>query len=178
MARLLQVVDVDEPAEQREPGVVAPTASAALGACEAVFLPGDPARQGRVAFWRADGGVLPGCDVKPEGLTVVRPHGRGVRRRSVSAVLLPVAQAVPVLTRARAVVHKGNASVSAALWGAGALLAFQLAARGRLLPGLSPAGFDAWRLGPLDADDVRGYATSRRRCRRRRARFRCRVLRP
>ncbi|MFJ3308301.1 DEAD/DEAH box helicase [Streptomyces sp. NPDC086549] len=155
MAHILQVVEVDEPAEQRKPGAVAPAASAALSACEAVFLPGDPAREGRVAFWRADGGEMPDCGVEPEQLTVVRPHGNGIRRRSVSAVLLPVAQAVPVLTRARAMVQSGNASVSAALWGAGALIALQLAARGRLLPGLSPTGFDAWRLGPLDGDDVR-----------------------
>ncbi|MEU6579045.1 DEAD/DEAH box helicase [Streptomyces sp. NPDC046805] len=108
-----------------------------------------------MAFWRADGGKMPDCDVEPVELTAVRPHGNGIRRRSVSAVLLPVAQAVPVLTRARAMVQSGNASVSAALWGAGALIALQLAARGRLLPGLSPTGFDAWRLGPLDGDDVR-----------------------
>ncbi|WEO92772.1 SNF2-related protein [Streptomyces sp. FXJ1.172] len=155
MARILQVVEVDEPAEQRNPGAVVPTASVALSACEAVFLPGDPAREGRVAFWRADGGELPDCGVEPGEFTVVRPHGNGIRRRRVSAVLLPVAQAVPVLTRARAMVSSGNASVSAAWWGAGALIALQLAARGRLLPGLSPAGFDAWRLGPLDGDDVR-----------------------
>ncbi|MGV5038793.1 SNF2-related protein [Streptomyces sp. NRAIS4] len=155
MARILQVVELDGPAGQRKPGAVASAASAALSACEAVFLPGDPAREGRVAFWRADGGELPDCDVELGDLTVVRPHGNGIRRRRVSAVLLPVAQAVPVLTRARAMVPSGNASVSAAWWGAGALIALQLAARGRLLPGLSPTGFDAWRLGPLDGDDVR-----------------------
>ncbi|MFD8396005.1 SNF2-related protein [Streptomyces sp. NPDC059680] len=155
MARILQVVELDGPAEQRKPGAVASAASAALSACEAVFLPGDPAREGRVAFWRADGGKIPDCDVELGELTVVRPHGNGIRRRRVSAVLLPVAQAVPILTRARAMVPSGNASVSAAWWGAGALIALQLAARGRLLPGLSPTGFDAWRLGPLDGDDVR-----------------------
>ncbi|MFE9451701.1 SNF2-related protein [Streptomyces sp. NPDC006739] len=155
MARILQVVELDGPAEQRKPEAVAPAVSAALSACEAVFLPGDPAREGRVAFWRTDGGKMPDCDVEPGELTVVRPHGNGIRRRRVSAVLLPVAQAVPVLTRARVMVPSGNASVSTAFWGAGALIALQLAARGRLLPGLSPTGFDAWRLGPLDGDDVR-----------------------
>ncbi|MGW7824440.1 DEAD/DEAH box helicase [Streptomyces puniciscabiei] len=154
MARILLGVEVDGPAELRKPGAV-PAASAALSACEAVFLPGDPAREGHVAFWRADGGKVPDCDVELGELTVVRPHGNGIRRRRVSAVLLPVVQAVPVLTRARVMVPSGNASVSAAWWGAGALIALQLAARGRLLPGLSPTGFDAWRLGPLDGDDVR-----------------------
>ncbi|MET7391618.1 DEAD/DEAH box helicase [Streptomyces sp. NPDC005529] len=155
MARVFPVVEVDEPGEQGQPGAVVSAASAALGACQAVFLPGDPAREGRVAFWRADDGGLPDCEVEPEELTVVRPHGNGIRRRSVTAVMLPVAQAVPVLTRARTMAQNGNSSASAALWGAGALLALQLAARGRLLPGLSPTGFDAWRVGPLDGDDVR-----------------------
>ncbi|MFE5406258.1 DEAD/DEAH box helicase [Streptomyces sp. NPDC056580] len=154
MVRILQVVEVGEPAGQRKPGAVALAVSAALSACEAVFLPGDPAREGRVAFWRADGGGLPDCDVELRELTVVRPHGNGIRRRRVSAVLLPVAQAVPVLTHARALVQSGKATISAAWWGAGALIALQLVARGRLLPGLSPTGFDAWRLGPLDGDDV------------------------
>jgi superfamily II DNA or RNA helicase len=157
MARIPSAAAAEAPAEQRRPGAVAPAAPPPLSACEAVFLPGDPPREGRVAFWRADGGELPECDVEPEDLTVVRPHGNGVRRRSMTAVLLPVAQAVPVLTRARALAHSGDASATAsgAFWGAGALIALQLAARGRLLPGVSPAGFDAWRLGPLDGDDVR-----------------------
>ncbi|WP_253770173.1 DEAD/DEAH box helicase [Goodfellowiella coeruleoviolacea] len=33
-------------------------------------------------------------------------------------------------------------------------MALQLVARGRLLPGVSPGDFDAWRVGPLDAADV------------------------
>ena len=36
-----------------------------------------------------------------------------------------------------------------------AVLALHLVARGRLLPGVSRSGFDAWRIGPLDPDDVR-----------------------
>ncbi|WP_372412193.1 DEAD/DEAH box helicase [Streptomyces luteireticuli] len=155
MARILQIVEADEPAGLRRPGVIERVVPAAFITCEAVFLPGDPAREGRMAFWRADGGELPDCDVEPEEFTVVRPHGNGARRRNVTAVLLPVAQSVPVLTRARVTVQSGNASASAAFWGAGALVALRLAARGRLLPGVSPAGFDAWRFGPLEGDDVR-----------------------
>ncbi|MGH3566088.1 MAG: DEAD/DEAH box helicase [Pseudonocardia sp.] len=39
-------------------------------------------------------------------------------------------------------------------WGAAALVGLQLVARGRLLPGVSPTGIDAWRVGPLDTADV------------------------
>ena len=42
----------------------------------------------------------------------------------------------------------------AAFWGAAALVALQLVARGRLLPGVAAGDFDAWRVGPLEPDDV------------------------
>ncbi|MEV6649640.1 DEAD/DEAH box helicase [Streptomyces sp. NPDC051219] len=86
-------------------------------------------------------------------LTVVRRHGSGggVRSQTVSAVLLPLADALPLLARAR---HDHAAHPAARCWGAAALHALQLAARGRLLPGLTADDHDAWRAGPLDADDV------------------------
>ncbi|WP_436786747.1 SNF2-related protein [Yinghuangia sp. YIM S10712] len=101
-----------------------------------------------MAFWRADGGQPLGCAAESEELTVVRPHGAGARRRTVPAVVVPVDRALPVLTRAR---HGGG---SAAYWGAASLVALQLVARGRLLPGVSPDGFDAWRVAPLDGEDI------------------------
>jgi superfamily II DNA or RNA helicase len=125
-----------------------------LAAGEAVFLPADPPRLGRVAFWTS-GGDLPDLGVEPEELTVVRPHGSSVRRATVSAVPLPVEQALPLLTRCRAlgVDGSGQASAGTAFWGAAAVLGLSLLARGRVLPGVSPDGYDAWRVGPLDADD-------------------------
>ncbi|WP_326686034.1 MULTISPECIES: DEAD/DEAH box helicase [unclassified Streptomyces] len=89
-------------------------------------------------------------------LTVVVPDDGGTPGiRTVPAVLLSVDEALPVLTRAHAA-GPGDASgtgSSAAFWGALALHALRLAALGRLLPGLSPAGHDAWRFGPLGAED-------------------------
>ncbi|MFC8841452.1 SNF2-related protein [Streptomyces griseoincarnatus] len=41
-----------------------------------------------------------------------------------------------------------------AFWGAATALALHLTARERLLPGVSPAGYDTWRAGPFDADDI------------------------
>ncbi|GAA3185116.1 MULTISPECIES: SNF2-related protein [Streptomyces] len=74
----------------------------------------------------------------------------GIVLRDVPALLLPVADALPLLTRARS---GGDADPSLVFWGTAALVALQLVARGRLLPGLSPQGYDAWRLGPFDAAD-------------------------
>lgn len=64
---------------------------------------------------------------------------------------LPIAAAVPLLARAR---HDPAAHPAAACWGAAVLHALNLAARGRLLPGLTAQDTDAWRAGPLDPEDM------------------------
>ncbi|MFF4312696.1 SNF2-related protein [Streptomyces sp. NPDC001507] len=116
----------------------------------AVYLPAGLPRRGRMAFWDPAGDPLPATAT--EELTVVRPHGAtGVRRRQVPALTLPLAAALPVLVRAR---RDPAAHPATACWGAAALHALRLAARGRLLPGLTPAGHDAWRAGPLEPADI------------------------
>ncbi|MEU6254758.1 DEAD/DEAH box helicase [Streptomyces sp. NPDC047043] len=114
----------------------------------AVFLPAPLPRDGRIAFWDPQGGPLPSEGTE---LTVVRPHGAGVRRRTAPALSLPVGEALPLLVRAR---RDPAAHPATACWGAAALHALRLAARGRLLPGLTATGHDAWRAGPLDPDDI------------------------
>ncbi|MDH6218032.1 superfamily II DNA or RNA helicase [Streptomyces pseudovenezuelae] len=129
-----------------------PSEISELARCCAVFLPGDPARTGSVAFWRPAGTAPPLVATgSVEELTVVVPGDDGVRPASVPAVVLPVRAALPVLTRARADVNGHRGSV---FWGAASVLALQFVARGLLLPGLSPGDHDAWRVGPLPAEDV------------------------
>ncbi|MGW8741922.1 DEAD/DEAH box helicase [Streptomyces sp. WAC 04229] len=133
-----------------------PSEISALVGCCAVFLPGDPGRTGAVAFWRPDGatpGNTPGGRENPtaEDLTVVLPDGDGVGRVSVPAVVLPLRAALPVLTRARTSAHAHRSSV---FWGAVAVEGLHLVARGLLLPGLSSADHDAWRAGPLGAEET------------------------
>lgn len=115
-----------------------------------VFLPAAVPREGRVAFWCPEGDPLPETGT-PGPLQVVRPHGAGVRTRTVPAVTLSVAEALPVLVGAP---HSPTAHPASRAWGTAARLALSLTARGRLLPGLTPDGVDAWRAGPLDAEDV------------------------
>ncbi|MEV4330601.1 DEAD/DEAH box helicase [Streptomyces sp. NPDC049597] len=132
--------------------------------CAAVFVPGALPRDGRVAFWDPDGAEVPGADseltvVGVEGLDGVdsRVSGTndaaddGVRSRSVPARTLSVADAAPLLMQAR---HDPLAHPAAACWGAAALHALHLVARGRVMPGLTATDHDAWRAGPLDADDI------------------------
>ncbi|MEV2247142.1 SNF2-related protein [Streptomyces sp. NPDC049970] len=132
--------------------------------CAAVFLPGALPRDGRIAFWDPEGTI--GIGVSGEGfplagdgsayplteLTVAVPDGTGgARTRAVPAVQLPVAEAVPLLAGAR---HRAVAHPATRAWGAAALHALTLVARGRLLPGLTAEDHDAWRAGPRDAEDI------------------------
>ncbi|MET7454588.1 DEAD/DEAH box helicase [Streptomyces sp. NPDC005574] len=117
----------------------------------AVFLPAALPREGRVVFWDPEGGPLPGDGAGHTELTVVRRHGTAVRRGPAPALTLGIAEALPLLVRAR---RDRSAHPATACWGAAALHALRLAARGRLLPGLTPTGHDAWRAGPLDPDDI------------------------
>lgn len=140
------------------------TADAAVR-CAVAFLPAQPPRAGKIGLWRPDGGPLPdagstgsaagtpqvGGGAEPARLTVARRHGNGARSRTVPALLLPLAEAVPLLLRAR---HDPAADPAAACWGAATHHALHLAARGRLLPGLTADDTDAWRAGPLDPEDI------------------------
>nr|WP_202462735.1 DEAD/DEAH box helicase [Streptomyces sp. SID8374] len=119
-----------------------------MSRCSAVFIPADPSRTGLIAFWNPDGSTPPEAPGILSDLTVA---GADLRRRTVPGLHLPVREALPVLTRARA---DGQASPATAFWGAAALLGLQFVARGLLLPGLSPTDQDAWRVGPLGAGDL------------------------
>ncbi|WP_046496192.1 DEAD/DEAH box helicase [Streptomyces odonnellii] len=119
-----------------------------LARCSTVFLPADPARTGRTAHWHPDGAEPPSAPGSVEELAVVDTNGRPL---TVRALLMPVSASLPLLTRAR---RHADASPSTAFWGAAALLALHLAARGRLLPGLTGTDHDAWRAGPLTSEDL------------------------
>jgi superfamily II DNA or RNA helicase len=152
-ARVTDAQGEDAPREDARGG--APEVPVRLAA---VFLPGPVPRQGRVAFWDPEGSAPPAAPAAgsasasgAEDLVVVRPHGTAVRRATVPARVLTVAAALPVLTAAR---HAPAAHPATACWGAAALHALRLVARGRLLPGLTAEGYDAWRAGPLERDDI------------------------
>ncbi|WP_406401833.1 DEAD/DEAH box helicase [Streptomyces uncialis] len=124
----------------------------------ALFLPADLPREGRVAFWDPAGDPLPPAVPGAEPgtaehgeLTVVRPHGPGVRSVTVPVLYVSLEDALPLLVAARGDAHAPRAT---ACWGAAALLSLRLIARGRMLPGLTAAGDDAWRAGPLEAADL------------------------
>ncbi|MCM2515392.1 DEAD/DEAH box helicase [Streptomyces griseoincarnatus] len=160
-----------------------PRQAGQLAGCAAVFEPGDPARTGRVAFWDPDGGTPPPAPGgEPGEADLVVPDGDGFAVRTVPVLRLTPAGALPALLHAhRATVTTATGPTTpaerpapagppppaattdapaptphpaTAFWGAVTALALHLTARERLLPGVSPAGYDTWRAGPFDADDI------------------------
>ncbi len=119
------------------------------GGWAAVFVPGEPARLGRLVLWKPAGaaaanGVVPvAAGVETDAVELVLPHGRSVRRRRVEGYALPVAVAVSALAKAT------PSHPSGAAWQAAARFALRLLADGRLHPALTPAGYDTWQAGPF-----------------------------
>ncbi|MPZ60345.1 MAG: ATP-dependent helicase [Propionibacteriales bacterium] len=109
---------------------------------DAVFVPGDPPRTGVLALW--------GDGVEPDAeLDLVLPAGSQVRRTRTRVRLVPMADAIPLLTAAT----HDQATRSFRAWSTAALTGAGLIGRGRLLPAVSPGGYGAWRVGPLDRAD-------------------------
>ncbi|WP_188294877.1 DEAD/DEAH box helicase [Streptomyces sp. CBMA156] len=144
-----------------------------LAQCAVAFEPGDPARTGSLVFRYPDGQAGPGLAARPSlgEADLVTADGGTLAVRRCPVLRLTVAQALPALTLARRLhteataeaaasgTANGTAAVtpspSAAFWGAATALGLHLAARERLLPGVSATGHDAWRAGPLAPEDVR-----------------------
>ncbi|WP_030690190.1 DEAD/DEAH box helicase [Streptomyces globisporus] len=130
----------------------------------AVFLPADPPRTGRIAFWSPDGEPLPdapaghaddtahpGDTGHPGDTEITVVDGDSLQAMTVAARVLSVRDALPFLARAR---FSDAASPATAFWGAASLFSLDLVARGLLLPGLTPGDHDAWRVGPLGPEEL------------------------
>jgi hypothetical protein len=82
---------------------------------------------------------------------LVFPGGTyGIRKRMVSAELIPVAEALPLLLSTD---NAPRMRHSVRVWAAAAAAGVGLVARGRLLPTVGPGDADVWRAGPLDPSD-------------------------
>ena len=123
---------------------------------ELVFVPGDIPRRGVFAHW--------GRGTGPAKVELVFPGGTyGIRKRMISADLIPLDDALPVLLSDGA---GERMRLSAQVWAAAAAAGVGLIARGRLLPTVGADGTDIWRAGPLDPADlawIRQLAAASRR---------------
>jgi hypothetical protein len=122
---------------------------------ELVFVPNEIPRQGVFAHW--------GRGTGSAKLELVFPGGTyGIRKRLVSADLIPLAEALPALLATDPGEHGGR-RLSAQVWMAAAAAGLGLIARGRLLPTVGAGDTDVWRAGPLDPTDLnwlRGLAAA------------------
>jgi superfamily II DNA or RNA helicase len=111
---------------------------------ELVFVPSEIPRRGVFALWGTGSGSAK--------LELVFSRGAyGLRKRLVSADLIPLAEALPALL----VIDQGpRMRRSARVWAAAAAAGVGLVARGRLLPTVGPDETDVWRAGPLDPADL------------------------
>ncbi|MBO4210225.1 ATP-dependent helicase, partial [Micromonospora echinofusca] len=138
-----------------------------------MFEPADPPRAGTVAFFDPAGApgmvgaaqpagtdpvVGAGLPGRPETRELALPGEDGaVVRRTVPVRVVPVAEALPLLATlpdGPAVSGATGTHPATRFWAAVAGTGLHLVARGRLLPGVSPAGFGAWRAGPFDTADI------------------------
>jgi len=115
---------------------------------ELVFVPGEIPRRGVFALW--------GKGTGSAKLELVFPGGTyGIRKRLVSADLIPLAEALPALLAVDPDERAGRpVRRSARVWAAAAAAGVGLVARGRLLPTVGADDADVWRAGPLDPADL------------------------
>ena len=117
---------------------------------EVTYLPADPPRDGLFAIYDAGTKGVRADDLDTE-LEVVVGTANGARRHKVPARLISVADAILALRDMPA----KSATQSALAWSQVVLSGLVIVSRGRLYPAVTPAGWDAWRAGPLDGEDRR-----------------------
>jgi len=115
---------------------------------ELVFVPSEIPRRGVFARWGTGSGSAK--------LELVFPRGnRDLRKRLVSADLIPLGEALPALLAIGPDEQAGQPMRrSARVWAAAAAAGVGLVARGRLLPTVGADDTDVWRAGPLDPADL------------------------
>jgi len=113
-----------------------------------VFVPSEIPRRGVFARWGTGSGSAK--------LELVFPRGnRDLRKRLVSADLIPLGEALPALLAIGPDEQAGQPMRrSARVWAAAAAAGVGLVARGRLLPTVGADDTDVWRAGPLDPADL------------------------
>lgn len=128
------------------------TTSAGL---EVAFLPGDPPRTGAFVVYERPGSLAGepfGRDlVLDEEVEAILPRRTSVRRQTVRATRVPIADAILLLRD----VDATKACQSVLAWSCALTVGLGLIADGRLLPAVSPDGFDAWQVGPFGPAELR-----------------------
>ena len=113
------------------------------------FVAVDPPRQSFFAAWDPDNPGGLGADSTFD-IELALPASRGTQKKIVAAQKFVLADAIDQLTTLR---RDDQASESAHAWAGVIRTGLALIARGRVLPWVSPRGYDTWRVDPLDPGD-------------------------
>jgi len=113
------------------------------------FVASDPPGHSWFASWDPDhpGGL--GSDSTVD-IDLAVPAARGTKKQSIAAQKFLVRDVIDELA---ALPSTAVASASAHAWAAVVRAALALIAEGKVLPWVSPQGWDTWRVDPLDAND-------------------------
>ncbi|MGY9073033.1 MAG: DEAD/DEAH box helicase [Acidimicrobiales bacterium] len=119
---------------------------------ESCFVVWDPADPGGMFARTGDPTLLAAAAGEPIDVELVLPALRGTKVAQIAGRRVTVSDALDHL----AAVGVSDKTTSSELgWSAVVRSALGLIARGRLLPWVSPDGWDTWRVDPLDSDDLR-----------------------
>jgi superfamily II DNA or RNA helicase len=119
--------------------------------CAPVLEPVDPPRATTMAFWDPGGRDTDDHVGEAAEIVVAVSGPQGPRRATVPARRLRIEAVIGLFLQARSVPDRHPA---VDFWIAATEIALRMVARGHLLPGVSPGGSDAWRVGPFDADGI------------------------
>ena len=113
------------------------------------FVAVDPPRLSFFAAWDPDnpGGLGANSTLDVE---LALPASRGTQKQTVAAEKLLLRDAIDQLATLR---RDDPASDSAHAWAGVIRTGLSLVARGKVLPWVSPSGYDTWRVDPLDPGD-------------------------
>jgi len=113
------------------------------------FVAADPPRQSFFAAWDPDNPGGLGAESTLD-IELALPASRGTQKRTVAAQKFALTDAIDQLTTLR---RDETASESAHAWAGVVRTGLALIARGKVLPWVSPSGYDTWRVDPLDPGD-------------------------
>ena len=122
---------------------------------EATFILADPVRESWFALWNpeAQGGLFGAAsgDLEHVDVHLQRPKSRGTTSLPFTCQRLPLATAIDEFAGLQ---NNADVTESVRVWAHVLRFGLDLVVRAKVLPWVSPQGWDTWRVDPLDSEEV------------------------